>query len=73
MDAKQATWPWSKKPLTARGLRLGYFILCLVFGVAQAALGFIVGNTSKLYGASGFSKASVEDQNIAQQMWSAQN
>ena len=67
MDAKQATWPWSKKPLTARGLRLGYFILCLVFGVAQAALGFIVGNTSKLYGASGFSKASVEDADIAQE------
>jgi len=64
-DTKRASWPWSNQPLTAKGVRLGYFLLCLVFGVAQSALGFIDASTSKLYGGSGFSKSSIEDQNIA--------
>mmetsp|Transcript_9839 Transcript_9839/g.33946 ORF Transcript_9839/g.33946 Transcript_9839/m.33946 type:complete len:544 (+) Transcript_9839:143-1774(+) len=72
-DTKHASWPWSKQPLTAKGVRLGYLILCTVFGVAFAALGFIQSATSQLFGGDGYSKASVEDQNIAQQMWSAQN
>ena len=38
-DTKHASWPWSKQPLTARGVRLGYLILCTVFGVAHGALG----------------------------------
>ena len=38
-DTKHASWPWSKQPLTAKGVRLGYLILCTVFGVAFAALG----------------------------------
>ena len=33
-DTKHASWPWSKQPLTAKGVRLGYLILCTVFGIA---------------------------------------
>ncbi|WZN59927.1 hypothetical protein HKI87_02g14550 [Chloropicon roscoffensis] len=72
-DTKHASWPWSKQPLTAKGVRLGYLTLCTVFGVAFAALGFIESATSQLFGGDGYSKASIEDQNIAQQLWSAQN
>ena len=61
-----AHWPFFKdRVLRPRGIRIGFCILSVVYGIAYSGLAFIIAVQANLFGASGASEGSIVDSNIA--------